>query len=91
MQEESTKSKSPLHAKQFNRPNDCLVLHKDIENCVCCRKFVVMQDRQKISQSKHLNTPARPNAPLSNTHPYRVKLALQQERLKQENFAAGKT
>ena len=37
---------------------------------------------------KNINKPAYLNAPLSNTHPNRVKLALQEERMKSSKLLA---
>ena len=74
---------SPIQAKQYKRPRSCLVLHV-VKNSTCskCQSFKLLSEKYKRLKGKIINTPAKPNAPLSKTHPNRVKLALQQERTK---------
>ena len=72
----------------FVRYRSCIIMHKreDSDSCGSCEAFRVeikkkaVRSQQKLHQ--HLNTPAKPCAPLSKTHRQRVELALKQERLK---------
>ena len=72
----------PFQAQQFKRPKDCEVLHMSDGNCQSCINFTTEFNREITMRTKHMNTPAHPNAPLSKTHPNRVRQALIQEREK---------
>ena len=69
-------------SKQFYRPKECDLLVITEQHCIHCLKFKTTTEREHSLKSKHLNKPAHKNAPLSQTHPNRVKLALQEERAK---------
>eukprot|EP00795_Rhopilema_esculentum_P010443 gene10443-19147_t len=73
---------NPSQPKHYLRAKDCSFLTRSAEVCPSCNESTKQIKKAQLSkQSKH-NTPAHPNAPLSQTHPNRVKLALQEERLK---------
>jgi len=63
----------------FNRSRDCLVLCEDTV-CDSCIKFTKASKTPK-SMNKNIDKPAHKNAPLTKTHPNRVKLALKEKRL----------
>ena len=74
---------SNLHiAKQFKRSRDCIGLLRTDTSCENCKNFVERYNKNDAVIKKHLNMPAKPNAPLMHTHPNRVRLALQEERVK---------
>ena len=52
------------------------------EKCANCDKFKENHKSLVTKQQKNLNVPAKLKAPLSKTHPSRLKLAQQNERLK---------
>ena len=69
----------------YHRPKECLVLHANntgTTQCACCSSYEKKLAKQKTIKSRNLNVAAKPNAPVSTTHPHRLKLALQQQRLK---------
>ena len=50
--------------------------------CLSCRSFIKDFDRKQKAKVKKSSKPAHLNAPLSKTNPCRVKLSLQEERIK---------
>ena len=73
---------NPSQPKHYLRAKDCSFLTRSAEVCPSCNESTKQIKKAQLSkQSKH-NTPAHPNAPLSQTQPNRVKLALQEERFK---------
>ena len=56
-------------------------------DCKRCINFTTEFNREITMKTKHMNTPAHPNAPLSKTHPNRVRQALIQEREKSKKQA----
>ena len=74
---------SPVSFKQYRRSSLCEVLMLDMaEKCANCDKFEEKHKSLVTKQYKNLNVPAKLKAPVSKTHPSRLKLALQNERLK---------
>ena len=61
-------------SKQFYRPKECDLLVIIDQHCLHCLKFKTATEKECSLKSKHLNKPAHKNAPLSQTHPNRVKL-----------------
>ena len=75
----------PMQTVVYQRPRECLVLDVNGNNttkCASCSDFEKKQAKMKAIKTRKLNIPAKPNAPISATHPHRLKLALQQQRLK---------
>ncbi|XP_065673608.1 uncharacterized protein LOC136090694 [Hydra vulgaris] len=70
----------PFKANDYKRHKDCYVINTDNEKCVKCSIFEINFNKSKASTSKKLDQPAHLNAPLSVTHPNRIKLALMKER-----------
>ena len=66
----------------FKRSKDFLLLHNNTAMCVECNSFDSKIRKDTALKTKIMNTPAHQKAPLTKTHPNRVKLALQKERLK---------
>lgn len=79
-------SSSQNMAKQYKRPKNCLVICETAGNCKNCTDFIANSEKRENKVNKQLNTPAKPNAPLKNTHQNRVLLALQQERSKNKQL-----
>ena len=81
-------SEVPLQAHTYKRPKDCAVFidKTDHEICENCSKFIVQQNKTVRQKNSNINTAAKPNAPLSFTHPNKVKLALQEQRLVCKNL-----
>ena len=74
-------SEVPFVSKTYVRPKDCLVLISNQEDiCSVCATMNSKHKKNMARKQKHINTPARLNAPLSRTDPNRVALALQEER-----------
>ena len=53
-----------------------------MNHCPVCTKAIEKQQKKKKRFTKNIKTPAKPNVPLSDTHPEKVKLALINERIK---------
>ncbi len=53
-----------------------------LTQCTSCSSIEKKFAKQKTIKSRKLNIPAKANAPVSTTHLHRLKLALQQQRLK---------
>eukprot|EP00112_Aurelia_sp_Birch-Aquarium-sp1_P011129 Seg2347.5 transcript_id=Seg2347.5/GoldUCD/mRNA.D3Y31 product="hypothetical protein" protein_id=Seg2347.5/GoldUCD/D3Y31 len=78
-------SHMPFQTKMHRRPKECLLLTMENENvmkCINCALFERKVTKAKTVKYKKLNIPAKANAPVSATHPQRLKLTLQQQRLK---------
>ena len=74
---------SPVSFKQHRRSSLCEVLMLDMtEKCANCDKIEKKHKSLVTKQQKNLNVPAKLKAPVSKTHPSRLKLALQNVRLK---------
>eukprot|EP00794_Sanderia_malayensis_P015485 gene15485-17063_t len=69
-------------AKSFSRAQNCLLLTRNGGICSTCAIFTERAKKNQIFKQSKNNIPAHANAPLSQTHPNRVKLALQEERMK---------
>ena len=53
-----------------------------MNHCPVCKEAIKKQQLKDKRFAKNIKTPAKPNTPLSNTHPEKVKLALNNERIK---------
>ena len=74
---------SPDSFQQYRRSSLCEVLMLDMtEKCANCDKFEEKHKSFVTKQKKNLNVPAKLKTPVSKTHPSRLKLALQNVRLK---------
>ena len=83
--QEIQESAIPMETVMYHRPKECLVLYAsstDTTKCTNCLSFEKKLTKQKTIKSRKLNVAAKANAPVSTTHPHRLKLALQQQRLK---------
>ena len=75
----------PMQTVTYQRLKECFVLHErnnDARKCANCLHFQKKVAKQKTIKNRKLNVPAKANAPVCTTHPNRLKLALQQQRLK---------
>ena len=77
----------PLHQTEYFRPHNCLVLCESTKCSVCSNKE---QQHEKLQQKKSEKSliPAKPNAPISMTSPERIKLTLQNHRIKNRELQA---
>ena len=75
---------NPIHVKKIQRSKKCVVLYFDstLNHCPVCKEAIKKQQLKDKRFAKNIKTPAKPNTPLSNTHPEKVKLALNNERIK---------
>ena len=73
---------SPNQAKNYRCPNDCALMLLNYLNCKKCTKFVKQYEKHNRAKEAIVNTPAKRNAPLTKTHPNRVRMALKEERAK---------
>ena len=75
---------NPIHVKEVQRSKKCVVLYFDstLNHCPVCKEAIKKQQLKDKYFAKNIKTPAKPNAPLSNTHPEKVKLGLINERIK---------
>ena len=74
---------SPVSFKQYRQSSLFEDLISDMTvKCANCDKFEEKHKSLVTKQYKNLNVPAKLKAPVSKTHPSRLKLALQNERLK---------
>ena len=53
-----------------------------MNHCPVCTEAIEKQQEKNKRFAKNIKTPAKPNVPLSDTHPEKVKLALINERIK---------
>ena len=72
----------PAKSVVYNRPKRCLVLKESDGQCENCMKIENRTAKEVQRKGKNLCIPAKPKAPVSATHPTRLKLTLQQQRLK---------
>ena len=79
---------NPIHVKEVQRSKKCVVLYFDstLNHCPVCKEAIKKQQLKDKRFAKNIKTTAKPNAPLSNTHPEKVKLALINERIKCSQF-----
>ena len=75
-------SMSPFHSESTVRARDCRVLCSEDEMCPCCKEVSKQQQYVTNKKRKHEVTPAKLKAPVSATSPQRIKVTLQQHRLK---------
>ncbi len=71
----------PYARQEYSRVLDCEILIEGTQcsDCACLEKKLQWQRQNK---ERSLSVPAKPNAPISITAPVKIKLALQQQRLK---------
>lgn len=85
-EEESLKALSPYESVTFFRVNSCEILieghYQQEVQCPSCIDHDIITNSQKRVNVKKLNQPAKLKAPVSVTNPQRIKLTLQQHRLK---------
>eukprot|EP00795_Rhopilema_esculentum_P005611 gene5611-10820_t len=76
------KSNLPVNTVIYNRPKDCFILSESSDQCKICltveRKLTKVLDKKTTK----LCIPAKAKGPVSITHPSRLKLTLQEHRLK---------
>ena len=68
-------------SKVYHRAQELIVI-PEYTVCEVCMKHQKNIEKSNSRMQKNINKHAHLNAPLSNTHPNRVKLALQEERMK---------
>lgn len=68
--------------RDYWRSNECLLMCKDTERCDQCESYLSSHKKQKQIKTRRLSVPANLNAPVTKTAPERLKLSLQQHRLK---------
>ena len=75
---------NPIHVKEVQHSKKCVVLYFDstLNPYPVCKEAIKKQQLKDKRFAKNIKTPAKPNAPLSNTHPEKVKLGLINERIK---------
>lgn len=71
----------PYKCKQFNRTLDCFLLCAS-DVCYTCSNFIKAQEKSAQAKSRRLAEPAKDKAPVSFTSPLRLKLKLQNQRLR---------
>ena len=71
----------PYSRQENQRVIECEILLKK-EQCDSCAAFEKKLQWQRKSKERNLAIPAKPNAPISTTAPGKIKLTLQQHRLK---------
>ena len=76
----------PIQVNVYKRLKDCQVLITASNICKACLDFDTDVHKELNIKSKVINTPAHPFAPLSKTHPNRVKLALFEEHAKSKQL-----
>ena len=57
-----------------------------MNHCPVCKEAIKKQQEKDKRFAKNIKAPAKPNVPLSNTYPEKVKLALINERIKCSEF-----
>ena len=72
----------PFHSESTVRALDCRVLCSEDEMCPCCKEVSRQQQYSTNRKRKHEATPAKLKAPVSATSSQRIKVTLQQHRLK---------
>ena len=76
-------------SKVYHRAQDCeLIIIPEYTVCEVCMKHQKNIEKSNSRMQKNINKPGHLNAPLSNTHPNRAKLALQEERMKSSKLLA---
>ena len=71
-----------IDCKEYKRDPYCQVLEEDGGGCEECQDAQKIIERLNAKRATKLKTPAKPKAPVSSTHPTRIKLALQEQCLK---------
>ena len=73
---------SQAQVKLFRRTKQCQVLQMNENKCHNCKIVETKLKKEEVKKSRNINVPAKLNAPLSQTHPNRLKLTIQQQRMK---------
>ena len=68
------------------RNADCTLLVNKTKICEICNTVEKLASKVSIAKIKHLRIPAKPKAPASLTSPDRIKVTLQDQRLKCAQF-----
>ena len=71
-----------IDCKEYKRDPYCQDLAENGGGCEECQDAQKIIERLNAKRATKLKTPAKPKAPVSSTHPTRIKLALQEQRLK---------
>ena len=68
---------NPIQVKKVQRSKIYVALCFDstLNHCPACKEAIEKQQLKEKRFAKNIKTPAKPNGPLSNTHPEKVKLA----------------
>ena len=81
---------SPFPCKEYIRAKSCLVLIKsdDVGGCMCnsCSDLGLKQEKKKRKSRAKLSVPAQAKAPIKGTSVERIRLALQESRLQNEQL-----
>lgn len=86
VEDDEGESSEAYHHDEYYRSTNCELLMPDAVSCQPCSTISVIQEKQKKAIQKRLATPSKPKAPVSKTSPERIKLALQEQRLKCTNL-----
>ena len=78
---EDESSHNPFMSKEYFRDPYCQVLVSKEGICRECQDAQRIVDKLNNNKKSRLKTPAKPNAPVSATHPERLKLTLQSQHL----------
>ena len=77
---------SPSESEHFHRVPSCYIIVESEDKCEQCLKYEVNEEKATKKQDRIINTPARPNAPISCTNRKRIELALKEERKKNKEL-----
>ncbi|XP_065061651.1 uncharacterized protein LOC135688649 [Rhopilema esculentum] len=78
----SSMVETPLKQQEYLRATSCEVLLQDEGQCLPCKSKEQYEAKQKKRKDDTKCSAAKLKAPLSATHPVRIKLALQENRIK---------
>lgn len=75
---------SPNASKTYYRAPTCCILLCIDDDKICndCKQHIVNIKKKEQRKERQINTPAKPNAPLSQTHRRKIESALKEERNK---------
>ena len=71
----------PLHQTEFSRSELCKILSDSSEPCTLCVSLHKKELNSLKRKLENLSKPAKPNAPVKNTAPEKIKLTLQSIRI----------
>ena len=78
---EDESTHNPFMSKEYSKDPYCQVLVSKEGICRECQDGQRIVDKLNNNKKSRLETPAKPNAPVSEIHPERLKLTLQKQRL----------